>query len=242
MPTLAGRRSSTLTAPTPVAGVAGSAAPPIMRRLREHTAAAHAATEELPLMRDLLVARPTTAGYARYLSTLHAVYLAVEPALYAALPAPTLTRLGIAPKLPALQEDLLALTATSKDAATLLPDPGVCNSVRGLLDCAHPHRAAAALGGLYVLEGATLGGQVIARHLRTHWASDAEPPTAFLDFRAAQPGHGWRAFGAAVTAWTEQHPDAERAILDGALAIFEMMHAAFAAAGQKTTEDTTANP
>jgi heme oxygenase len=200
-----------------------------MQRLREHTAAVHAATEELPLMRSLLDGRPTAAGYVRYLATLHGVYAAVEPPLYAALPAPLLTTLGVAPKLPALQRDLVAMSHTAN--LSPLPRADLSQDVRRLLERAGSWRAAAALGGLYVLEGATLGGQVIARELRARWSGTAGPPTGFLDFRAAHPGHGWRGFGAALNAWAARHPGSEHAILAGAVGVFALMHAAFADAG-----------
>jgi len=214
---------------------AAAATPVLMRRLRAHTATVHAATEALPLMRRVLTDHPSPAGYRGYLAAFHALYLAVEPALYAATPAQLLTELGIAPKLPALQQDLRALAATAGGAPPL-PPPGSCQAVRALLDLPDTTRGAAALGGLYVLEGATLGGQVIARHLRAHWPAGVTLPTAFLEFRLHHPGGGWRGFGVALARWTARHPGSERAILDGALGVFSMMHEALAAAELGATE------
>jgi heme oxygenase len=202
-----------------------------MRRLREHTAGVHAATEALPLMRGLLAEQPTPAGYGRYLAALHGVYLAVEPALYAAVPPALQRALGVAPKLPELRHDLLAVGTAATEPGALLPHAGTSAVMRSLLAATGTDRTATALGGLYVLEGATLGGQVIARHLRAHWPSATPPPLRFLEFRGAHPGHGWRGFGTALDAWANRHPGSERAILDGALAIFGQMHTAFAAAG-----------
>lgn len=212
-----------------------------MRRLREHTAAMHAATEALPLMRGLLTAHPTPAGYGRYLAALHGVYLAVEPALYAAVPPELQCELGVAPKLPELEHDLLAVGTAATDARARRPHAGTSTAVGSLLAATGTDRTATALGGLYVLEGATLGGQVIARHLRAHWPSPAPPPVRFLEFRSAHPGHGWRGFGTALDAWANRHPGSEHAILDGALAIFGQMHAAFAAAGTDLSSRAGAN-
>lgn len=235
--------------------------PGLMRQLREHTAGVHAATEALPLMQTVLSPRPTPAGYRRYLLTLHGVYTAVEPALYAAVPAALVAELGIAPKLPALQQDLQALPPTTPTAAgrpTAAGPPaaeGLRTRVDRLLAAAGAQRTATALGGLYVLEGATLGGQVIARRLRSNWPgaapssgwgtdqelAQAEPvsqapapaqlPTAFLELRSHQGTGDWRRFGVALEAWAAQAPGSEPAVLDGALRIFEAMHAAFAEAG-----------
>lgn len=235
----------------------------LMRKLREHTAGVHAATEALPLMQTVLGPRPTTAGYRRYLLTLHGVYTAVEPALYAAIPATLLAELGIAPKLPALRQDLMALqptaaTTTTAGGGSAATGPPSAEDLRvrvdGLLAGNRAKRTATALGGLYVLEGATLGGQVIARRLRSHWL-DASPdgdagdarhlprarqasrapapaplPTSFLEFRSRHGPGDWRRFGTALEAWAAQVPDSEPAVLNGALRIFEAMHTAFAKA------------
>ncbi len=141
--------------------------PALMRRLREHTAVVHAATEALPLMQTVLGPQPSGAGYGHYLLTLHGVYAALEPALYAAVPPPLLTALGIAPKLPALRQDLLALRGSA--AAMPPPSEDLRSEIDRCLSAAGAQRTATALGGLYVLEGATLGGQVIARRLRSNW-------------------------------------------------------------------------
>lgn len=61
-----------------------------------------------------------------------------------------------------------------------------------------------ALGCFYVLEGSTLGGQLILRHLKRHFA-DA-PVGSFAFFRAYgdEAGPMWRAFGQALTAAAAQ--------------------------------------
>ncbi|MCG6943379.1 MAG: biliverdin-producing heme oxygenase [Thiohalocapsa sp.] len=205
-----------------------SSTPPLMRRLREHTAPTHRATEALPLMRHVLTDHPTAAGYAEYLAALQGVYLAVEPALYAATPASVITTLGIEPKLPALQQDLQALLGAAPAAPPPRPAPDTRAAVHRLLNGPAESRVAAALGGLYVLEGATLGGQVIARHLRAQWPPGVNLPTAFLEFRLEHPGLGWRGFGAALDRWAGRHPGSDRAILDGAMGVFRLMHKAFA--------------
>ncbi len=201
-----------------------------MRRLREHTATVHAATEALPLMRHVLTEHPTAAGYRVYLSALHGVYLTVEPALRAAVPATLLDTLGVAPKLPALQQDLRALMDALPGPVPPLPTRGDGAAMRQLLDHPGRPRVATALGGLYVLEGATLGGQVIARQLRSRWPVGQALPTGFLELRLNQPGHGWRGFGAALERWAARHPGSEHAILAGAMGVFNLMHAAIAAA------------
>jgi heme oxygenase (biliverdin-IX-beta and delta-forming) len=55
-----------------------------------------------------------------------------------------------------------------------------------------PAGRAAALGMLYVLEGATLGGRLIIRTLTNRGVDD--PSLAFLDPYGAQTGSRWRSF------------------------------------------------
>lgn len=194
--------------------------PDIMQRLRERTAAIHAATEGLPLMRNLLADDASISEYCRYLRTVHGVYLTIEPPLYAAVSPPLLSRLGIRPKLPALQRDLERLG--SKIA---LPASGSPRRLQSAI-AGEP----GALGGLYVLEGATLGGQVIARRLRQHWADRPGLSFDFLEHRAAGPGNDWTRFRRTLTAWAGTNADSGRdaAVIDGALTVFEAMHRALA--------------
>lgn len=211
----------------------------IMPRLRERTAGIHAATEELPLMRALLAPTADANTYRHYLGALQAVYLAVEPVLYANLSPALLSALGVRPKLPALQQDLAALAIrldASPGESPALRAPGLSSRIRAAVQ-GEP----AALGGLYVLEGATLGGRVIARRLRQHWGPNCNMPFAFLEFRGANPGSEWRRFGNAINLWCAQH-DGDAAglgdppligdqVIEGAIAVFESMHQAFRDAG-----------
>jgi heme oxygenase len=196
----------------------------IMHRLREGTAELHAATEALPLMHKLLAADADTAQYLRYLAALHGVYLAIEPRLYAAVAPVVLKQLGVRPKLPALRADLQALGADPGPPAVGLSQQ-IQASIQGEL---------AALGGLSVLEGATLGGRVIARRLRRQWDCASELPFSFLEFRGADPAGEWRQFGRGLqdrtTLLAARDPSAGDAVLAGAVAVFEAVHQAFRSA------------
>ena len=54
--------------------------------------------------------------------------------------------------------------------------------------------AAACLGVLYVLEGATLGGQILRREIAARLSLDADNGAAFLDIYGAATGRRWRDF------------------------------------------------
>jgi heme oxygenase len=78
---------------------------------------------------------------------------------------------------------------------------------------------AAGLGWLYVLEGATLGGAVIARHVRRA----GTVPAAALSFHTLYGrslGARWREYHAAVAAWVGEDARRADAVVAGALATF----------------------
>lgn len=110
-------------------------------------------------------------------------------------------------KLLALTRDLRALDATLPTPRALPPMPGEAH----------------AWGALYVLEGATLGGQVLRRHLA---GRVGEAALAFFSSYGAQVGSRWKAFGAALEARAEQAgPPFERGVLSGAATTFTLFEA-----------------
>ncbi len=175
-----------------------------MQQLRTATAALHQATEMLPLMQQLGCAEHLATAYPRYLSAQYKLYRALEPLLYARCTPTTRIALGVQPKWSALAADLATL-----DIAP--PPPAVVP----LLIVDEP----TAVGGLYVLEGATLGGQVIARQMR---ALNAELPLRFLECGAAQPN--WRQFGIGMSNYVSAHPGCEAVIVAGAQAVFAWIY------------------
>ncbi|BAU93052.1 heme oxygenase [Methylorubrum populi] len=169
-------------------------------RLREATAAAHEALE-----RDLdWEARVATLpGYRDLLVRLRGFHAAYEPAIGAALAdAPFFDPRR---RLPALDADLHALDRRAPDtpsapAAPRLDGPG------------------AALGALYVLEGSTLGGAVIGRHVaRLHGEG---VPLAYYAGRGRDTGPLWRSFRERLDGLPEA--DAAAAFAAG-IATFEAM-------------------
>jgi len=92
-------------------------------------------------------------------------------------------------KVPLLETDLLAL-GIDREGLKQLP---VCHEVP---DCSD---LAAAFGCLYVLEGATLGGQVIIRHLKREFNLDAGNGAAFFTGYGEATRAMWQAFGVQLT-------------------------------------------
>jgi heme oxygenase (biliverdin-IX-beta and delta-forming) len=79
---------------------------------------------------------------------------------------------------------------------------------------------AGALGTLYVLEGSTLGGLVIARALRERFGDAIVGAMAFLAGRGPQTVPMWRRFKTALDAYGLAFPEQADAMIAGARATF----------------------
>lgn len=112
-------------------------------------------------------------------------------------------------KTPLLERDLYALGATGLELRSL----PFCSDLPDLGDVAR------ALGCMYVLEGATLGGQVISRHVGKHLGLDREYGAAFFNSYGAQVGSMWRAFGDALAGYAVS-PEIEREVIAAAQETF----------------------
>lgn len=176
--------------------------------LRHATAELHAAVERLPLMARLTSTRVTRDDYLDYLLAMGRVYGSLEAPCIDALDERLRRDLGIRPKLPAILVDLtrhgLRQPHTRRDAT-------------------RPLQTDQALGGLYVLEGATLGGRVIARHLR-RCLGKTLGPTTFLDFHGEQTSQAWKGFSGVLNRRSEAAELDSRAVVLGAIETFCHIH------------------
>jgi len=180
--------------------------------LRQATAETHAAVEQLPIMLRLTSPSVTRDDYRRYLQTLAILYASVETPFYNGLDDAVRERLGIRPKLPALLRDLEA-QGDPAPTAIVEPDPRTPNVVE-------PRSASALVGGLYVLEGATLGGRTIARHLR-RVLGDGLGAASFLDFHGEQTSAAWKRFSGALDELCADGTLLPEAVIAGALVAFQ---------------------
>lgn len=156
--------------------------PTRMQRLREATRLVHARTEALlPLMDPSLA----TTTYVRVLEAFLGFYAPLEPALVsAAASSGVWSALDERQKVPLIIADLLALGKT-RLAIDELPR---CAASPRVPSASH------AIGVLYVVEGATLGGQIIGRHLRDRLGLDAARGAAFFNGYGARTGAIWKRF------------------------------------------------
>ncbi len=82
-------------------------------------------------------------------------------------------------------------------------------------------------GSLYVIEGSTLGGQYISRHLKEKFGLDETGGIAFFSGYGKETGKMWKAFRKAITDFAETSEDHE-AIIKSANATFEKIGKALA--------------
>jgi len=180
-----------LATPHPV-----SAAPPprpstLGERLRHETRDLHDRIEANPRFGRLMATDLTRDEYRQLLVAMLGHHRPVEATLAAAsqlLPAALEIRDRLR-RTALLEADLRALDLDDAAIATLPT-------------CLPPAltEAEAAWGTLYVLEGATLGGQVIARHLTATLGIGPANGAAALVPYGDQTGPRWRAFKAALEA------------------------------------------
>lgn len=129
-------------------------------------------------MARLMSPRVAPRDYLDYLLAMAEVYATLEAPLLDALGPERRQELGIVPRLPAILQDLASLGADDQFFCSAGP---------------RSFGTSAALGGIYVLEGSTLGGRVIARHLRRCLGTGLGP-TRFLDFHGERASQVWKGF------------------------------------------------
>ena len=178
--------------------------------LKDGTRAQHARAEaSLPLLDPAL----TRADYARVVTALHGFHAPLERELAAVPWARLDLDWDARRKTPLLARDLRALRRTSGDVVALpacdrLPDASTL---------------ARALGCAYVLEGATLGGQLVRRHLARTLGLGPDTGAAYYHAYGDDVGPMWRAFlaGLAVAVARDGCPPDE--VLAGARDTFDAL-------------------
>jgi heme oxygenase len=113
-------------------------------------------------------------------------------------------------RLPLVRRDLLRLGARPA------PTPPAAPVYTGFAE---------ALGALYVVEGATLGGRMILSKLSPQLREVIGEATAFLAGYGAETGGLWNDLKAALDRYGAEHPDERPRVVAGARRMFERFHA-----------------
>ena len=135
---------------------------------------------------------------------MQAAYTAMESALMGHTPASEL--LKSRSKLDWLEHDIASISRGNDCARSLnIPELNVSLAT-----------SAQAMGLLYVMEGATLGGEHIHARLQKHaWLDSQQGVSFFLSYGTARMER-WREFSSALQGFYEQNPDVHDDIKEGA--------------------------
>lgn len=181
-----------------------------IQNLRASTAECHKQLELNNLSQALLSNNVNETIYGRYLIKLYGFVQGFEQYVYPEL-AQHFLNIYHRKKAPFIEEDLKALDITI-DKHTLLEEAFFRNT--------YPDVYLAA-GALYVLEGSTLGGQIIVKHLQKAMPPGFVNAAYFLGYQQ-RTGSMWKDFLQQLTA-LPQSQQQEQQIIIGAIATFKII-------------------
>ena len=177
----------------------------ILQKLKESTRQQH---DDVEGAVDVMSKLFSLDDYKRMIAKFRSFYSAYEPTL----PYVELKAAGFdydeRRKLPSLDADAKILGLEDIDTFNELPDVSSLSK---------------AFGSIYVIEGSTLGGQVISRHLKEHLGLTPENGGSFFASYGPQVGPMWKQFGAAVTAFAADGANDEE-IVEAAKQTFDSIN------------------
>lgn len=172
----------------------------ILAQLKSQTANQHQQTEDLvDVMRDDL----SLEDYKKLLARFYAFYKSFEPKMSDALREnPIDFDYENRQNTPKLFKDLksLGMSETEISAIKTFDDLPVLNSKEKIF------------GALYVIEGSTLGGQVISRHLKEKFGLDDDSGIAFFSGYGKETGTMWKNFRDAINNFADDDVNREEII------------------------------
>ncbi len=209
-------KSASLRDDNPGMTAAHPPGPGILADLRTATWPLH---RSLEARLDLMSPTLDTKRYGAVLAGMLAFYGPCEAALFA-VP-------GLADLVPALARRRKTHWLAADLAALAGAGYAVARADHGALRAPAIDDLPAALGCLYVFEGATLGGRIISAHLQDCLGIGPHNGGAFFHAYGGRGGRMWRGMQAALRAGATG-PAAAAAMVDSAYAVFASMDAWFA--------------
>lgn len=182
-----------------------------IERLRAETADQHKALEESKLSKQLLSNHVSVADYRKYLEKLYGFVAAFERDILPTVSA-DFSEVQITSKVSLLQKDLEELGSTIASLQILSSEE---------LKSIYPTKEAK-LGGLYVLEGSTLGGLVIKQHLVDKLGKEILPATSYFGVYGKETAGNWRNFIQIFSSIAEE-TDPEQ-VIKGAVNTFTFLY------------------
>jgi len=174
----------------------------IISKLRTHTGTLHSELEQTPISVALLDEHVSTQNYVSYLQKMREIVAFYETKVFPAL-ADTLPDLSDRKKLTLIDEDLNYLSSQISDPSSFetsdIPNPSV----------------GYALGCMYVMEGSTLGGKVILKHVSKTLGVVPEQGGLYFTGYGEETGRYWKTFLQTLQEYSANH-DADTEIITGA--------------------------
>jgi heme oxygenase len=200
-------KASSMGAAQTLTGTTAESIPrlPILAGLKEKTAPLHRALEENAGIWDCLSSR---ARYGDLLVRFWGIYSAAEGQLAALEELPRwLPDLSRRWKRSALELDLNHLGIAPESWS-------ICTGITEI------RTVAAGFGWLYVLEGSTLGGQLIKRRVQDRLGLGAENGCQFFSSYGAEVGPMWRSFGQSLESFCQANPNCRDQVIERAETAF----------------------
>lgn len=169
------------------------------KRLRQETAESHQRLEDNPLSKAILTPSVSIGDYQNYLAALFGVTIACEDQIFPAI-SHVITDLGERYKSRLIIDDLLATGLTESEVDALPVYRFEFASV------------AEAMGIMYVLEGSTLGGKVLYKHIHEVLGLTPENGASYFWGYGAQTGNLWKSFISSLTQFVDEHAERDGVI------------------------------
>jgi heme oxygenase len=179
----------------------------ILAKLKERTAEQH---QRLETKLDILARLSSPQGYKSLLEQFYGFYRPLEIHLGSVIPAGFLANFTARRKTPLLEKDLLFLDLSERDLSEL-PQCQKLPTVES---------EAQAFGCLYVLEGATLGGQIISKYVADKLGYEHGRGATFFKSYGAEVKAMWCDFVQALREYTTAH-DVDDEVVAAAVDTFD---------------------
>ena len=186
-----------------------------LQNLRTETNASHKTLEQNPLSFLLMQDAVGLEDYINYLKKLYGFVKGFEKNVFPLL-RNTLPDIEQRKKTHLLETDLLA---QHQDLSTIV-------ILDDLMFYQNFNTESSAWGGMYVLEGSTLGGQIINRHLQKNIGQIIGQSHYFTGY-AAETGNAWKFFLENLSIQADKSPQEENEIIAAAIKTFDLMDSWF---------------
>lgn len=168
----------------------------VLQDLREKTSAQHRQLESHPLLHQLTSGQLSTGVYNTILQKFYGFFSPLEELISQYSPEDYLEDYQERRKAQLLLQDLNKID--NDHFSQQLPD--ICDDLPNITN------TDGAMGALYVMEGSTLGGQMISRHVEKTLGFTPSNGTAFFYGYGKDTGKRWKKFQQAMQQYTSRQP------------------------------------